>query len=624
MKVTLLVWKRQTALLVIGTLFLTSVLLRAQTASEESDQLPYRFLLVISDQWDDPGSYILEGNNEFRLVAALLKAWGIPFDIRRLDQQRLDAYHLIDREGRSRYGTIIWDARLGEEREAEIEIVEHLIQEQTVNLVVLGDTLETARLSGLAGVEYISEFILPDNLSCNGDHFITRRLSRPCEAFLEEGEEYVPGYKVSADTARIVASRGASPFLTVRILRSGARVVWFGAHREALQITKPILRELLKRSLIWAQGYALYREYGRSALLEMHDMGTSDRTFLPYWHYPTLTEEEIREEIIKPLKRHDAVLNQVVNTGYVDRKTERILNPWTLEAIPDELDKTIFHDYVSCKRGLDAGLREGVFEIQSHGWTHMLPDLDSSPGPFWTAPVDGVASLNWYNEFADQLRGEDIPAATQRFHLLRSVEYIQQDFGVIPLFVRAGGGAYSVSSPAHTGRVAARIGFGLTRLAAPTYLGDDLIINLRPFVPSKSWAYDEEIKGADLSWSDDGPLFIYFHDRDVALDGQALQRLLTNLGEDVDYFSANEYCGYLHAQVRSSEAPNDALTLIVHYDDHYGQYFKTHASTWTLHLSDWRLESFGGRVPQRRVVTFPPGIGDHHLRLTKNGEIVTD
>src|SRR5450631_3533886 len=82
-------------------------LVRAQTP------LPYRFLLVIGDQWKDASSTIIEDGGEFQIVAALLKSWGLPFDILRLDEQRLDRYHLLDRDGRPRYGTIIWDAGPG-------------------------------------------------------------------------------------------------------------------------------------------------------------------------------------------------------------------------------------------------------------------------------------------------------------------------------------------------------------------------------------------------------------------------------------------------------------------------------------------------------------------------------
>src|SRR2546427_10234152 len=88
------------------------------------------------------------------------------------------------------------------------------------------------------------------------------------------------------------------------------------------------------------------------------------------------------------------------------------------------------------KRGLDAGLAAGVFSIESHGWTHMLPDLEAPPGPFWDAPMDGVGSLDWYNEFGDALRKQEVPAVTQRLHLSRSIAYRRDDFGVVPLGIR--------------------------------------------------------------------------------------------------------------------------------------------------------------------------------------------
>src|SRR5512132_452660 len=67
-------------------------------AADERQPLPYRFLLVISNQWKDPASYLIEGGGEFQVIATLLKIWGLPFEILRLDQQRLNRYHLIDRE----------------------------------------------------------------------------------------------------------------------------------------------------------------------------------------------------------------------------------------------------------------------------------------------------------------------------------------------------------------------------------------------------------------------------------------------------------------------------------------------------------------------------------------------
>ena len=569
--------------------------------------LPYRFLLVISGQWKDPASYVIEGGDEFAVLAGLLKTWGLPFDILRLDQQRFDRYYLLDREGQPRYGTIIWDAGPGGLKEKGAEFLEALVREHGVNLVALGDTVAAREVAGLAGLEYVSEYALATDLVVAREHFITRDLKGREKEFLPGGGRQ-RGDKVILQGATVLVTRGALPFLAVREFDKGGRVAWLDAHRPSAQLARQIVRDLFKRCLVWAQGYALYPVYPKSIILEMHDAGASDKTFLPYWHYPNLTEEQIRDRIIAPLKRRKAVLAQVVNTGYVDRKTERILNPWRQERVLDELDGKTIHDYASLKRGLDAGLREGVFEIQSHGWTHMLPDLDSPPGPFWNAPLDGVATLGWDNEFGDRIRDREIPAATQKLHIERSIEYIQEDFGVTPLFIRPGGGEFSRTYANHTGRIAARLGFGLARLASPYYLGRDLVVALGPVISQRTWAYDQELSAAGIPWTVDGPFFLAFHDRDVALDPGAVERLLGSLGDGVRYMTPDEYCGYLHAEVERDPAAGNSLSLRVRYRQPYGRFFTSHSSIWTLHLADETRR-------EKQTIEIPPGLGPHALRL---------
>jgi peptidoglycan/xylan/chitin deacetylase (PgdA/CDA1 family) len=354
--------------------------------------------------------------------------------------------------------------------------------------------------------------------------------------------------------------------------------------------------------------------------MELHDMGTSDKTFLPYWHYRTLSEDEIRTAVMKPLKRHHAVLTAVVNTGFIDRKTQRILNPWKQTKVLDELDGKTIHDYESTKRGLDAGQREGVFEIQSHGWTHMLPDLDSPPGPFWTAPLDGVATLGWDNEFGDRVRDREIPALTQKLHMERSIDYLREDFGVTPVFIRPGGGEFSRTWVNHSGRIAAQLGFGLTRLAAPYYLGRDSVIALGPVAPQISWAYDKQLSPSEIPWTVDGPVFLAFHDRDVAKDMSAVERLLNGIGDGVRYMTAGEYCAYMHAEVERDVVEANVLSLAVSYNDHYCRYFASHASTWTLHLSPELQTDL--KAPEKQTVVVPKGLGRHIVRTGVGGVVV--
>ena len=91
------------------------------------DVKPFRVLLVIGDQWEDPASFVVDmprapGEKlnyddkenhmhtwDFHNIVLLLKSWGIPFDIVRLDQQILNRYMFLDMDGNPKYGTIIWD-----------------------------------------------------------------------------------------------------------------------------------------------------------------------------------------------------------------------------------------------------------------------------------------------------------------------------------------------------------------------------------------------------------------------------------------------------------------------------------------------------------------------------------
>lgn len=573
--------------------------------------VPYRFLLVIGNQWKDPSSRLIEAGGEFPIVVTLLKTWGLPFDILRLDQERFDSYYLMDRQGRPRYGTIIWDADANLGAPKDLALLSTLVKDHKVGLVALGDTAANPPVATLTGVEYAGEYHLSDDLVFSDSHFITRGLAGRKK---ELNGPSVSGSRVSVKEAAAVVRCGQNPLLTVREIPGGGRVAWLDAHRASARIGTPILRDLFKRTLVWAQGYALYAEYPKSILLFMDDIGTSDRTYLPYWHYRTLNEQDIRKGIIEPLQRHRAVLMMDIITGYVDRKARRIVSPWTQQVI-DELDGKTFHDYVSAKRGLDAGQREGVLEIQCHGYTHMLPDLESPPGPFWTVPMDANVPHGFDEEFGDNLRKKDVPAITQRFLMERGLQYLREDFGAIPLFVINGGSGKSLSYPHHSARLAAEMGFGLGHFNAVWYLGEDMALAMEQVVHSGSWAHDRSLTAADIAWTIDAPQFLVFHDRDVSIDVTSVDRLLTNLGPGVRYMTANEYCGYLHARVQRDGRSAGALAL--NYDEHYCRYFADHSSTWVLHLSDDIRRELKTSVPEKRIVTIPKGTGRHVVRFSE-------
>ena len=555
---------------------------------------PYRFLLVAGSQWDDDASFLIAHPSEFQITAALLKTWGLPFDIFRLDQQSLDRYHLLDRDGAPRYGAIIWDAPGAHSR--DLALLSDL-NAQGVSFIILGDTVQTPEIAALAGLRYVSPYKASDPARFDRDHFITRPLAgREPELLANTGFSYA-GSKIALESARPIAFRGAAPFVTVREDPGRGRVVWLDLARTVPQFQNQFIRDLLKRGLVWAQGYALFPEYGRSLILFMDDWGSSDKTYLPYWHYKTPTEDEMRAGLIEPLKKHRAVMDLNVNTGFVDRKTRRILSPWN-QRVVDAIDGQTIHDYASTKRGIDAGVAAGVFSIESHGWTHVLPDLDSPPGPFWDAPMDGIGSLDWYNEFGDNLRHREIPAATQRLHLLRALECLREDFNVVPQILRPGGSLYSKSPANSTAVIAAQMGFGLLTADQAFYLGPDFAISLEPVSRKKGWVYNQPISAADIPFTPDAPAWLGFHDRDLALDHSSVARLLDALGPRIHYMNGAEYSAYLHAAVSQSRT---GFTLA--YDPHYCAFFATHPSRWTLQRSNG----------DQQTIEVPPGTGTHPI-----------
>jgi len=590
---------------------------RAHAASP----LPYRFLIVINDQWKDPASEVIEEADEFSMLCALLKSWGLPFEIYRLDQQRFDAYHLLDRAGRARHSTIVWDAPGAVLEKQSADLLRSLVADQGVGLIAFSDTVTTPVIAELTGVKETGPYSSAEPFLITKEHFITRGIAggepppHPITKLLRNqwtAADKAPfrGREVTLEAGTYaLASRAGHAALTVRDGGEAGHVAWLDPDRASGQIYRQRWRDLLKRTIVWANGYALYEEYPRSVMLSMDDMGAADKTFYPGWHYQTLSEELIRSGIIEPLQRHHAVIVENIVTGFVDRKTHRVLNPWQQKAV-DELDRSVVHDYASTKRGLDAGQKAGVFDIESHGWTHMPPDLDSPPGPLWGAPpASAVVQLNWYKEFGDEIRRAEIPAIVQRVHLQRGIDCLEEDFGVRPVSVVAGGGLSSHSMANNTLRLAAKMGFGLAQPESTCYLGHDLCLTLEPVLPRVQWQYDRPLAAAEMPWTIDAPIFLGFHDRDVAMDPGSLDRLLDNLG-GVRFMTFAEYCAYLHADVAREDSP-DRLTLKVTYDPAYCDFFRRHASTWVLHVSDDRRTKMEPGAGEREPIRFDAGPMTH-------------
>ncbi|MEW6745913.1 MAG: hypothetical protein AB1486_24500 [Planctomycetota bacterium] len=611
----------------IAFAIVTSIVgLTGASAVEPRVDRPNRVLLVIGDQWHDANSYLIGAEYPSRFkedlspetdllqLVTLFKSWGIPFDIVRLDQEILNLYHFIGPDDKPRYGAIVWAAdQEGRLAPQDYRALRAAVESYGISLIALSNRIKEATIQELLGVEYAGYQMTADDTQVVTEHFISRGLPTHLDD-TDTPRSFKYRVRASGAGTNVIAVQGAQPQITVRELSPaasatrGASAIWIGGdHQRMLEYQN--LRTLLKRALVWAVGFALVKEWERCVIAEMDDPGGAQCAWLDHWHYPTLKEEEIRKHLIEPLREHGAVIAINVVPGFVDDGERRVVPAWA-QRFSDAFG--VEQDFASTKRGLEEGLREGVFEIQSHGWTHMQPDLESPPGPWWGAPADGEkAEIGWYREFYDIRRRCEIAPAEQTFRMKTSVRWIEHQFGVSPLSLICGGGANSKEYANDTFVLAARAGFGSVEWC---YAGKDLVLR-------RSLFHNTPDVPAMTSTPPDG------HDRGITMDPAGFLALFHDWS-GYRFMGWNEYIAYTHAAVEGEAGAQ--LLIKIDYDPHYCRFFERKSSNWILHTADWlRAGHSAGEVtikidgetkartslPEVLPIAVPAGTGRHTVEI---------
>lgn len=600
---------------------------------------PYRVLLVV-ETWSDPESFLVDHEKDsFQPVAAMLKAWSVPFDILRLDQQHLDDTYLLSRAGEARYGLVIWLADLPSYKNQDVDSLSDAAQAGTSLLVIKSRFLDPT-LERLLGDKFREVYTATTPLRITQPHFITRELAAGGLNALKTDWDFATRYWIEPQRATVLIDQAGHPVLTTNQITDDSSALWLGVPDITLLRDSSYWAEIFFRSLVWSLGYVIQPnvDYAHAIEIEMDDWGTADKGFLSYWHYLEPDENTLRERLIIPLKKHHAIVAANVITGYVDRKSRRVVSPWE-QKFTDAWG--LHQDYASTRKGLLDAVAAGVLQIESHGWDHMEPDLESPPGPWWTADLKGEASADgWYSEFADHRRGVEIPAAVQLFHMNRGIEDIEKDFQQRPLELRPGNGGWSKSEFNNTGRLAARAGFGLFH-AEPDYyyyLDRQLVLDMTGISPHFTTSYDrlDELQANLARRHADGPVMVVFHDRDISLGHDFVETFLDALPKGYRTISANEYIGILHTRITSS-ATETGWQLIFNYGNPYCAFFAKHPSSWRLWLSDQlqeKIQKLGSlrlntdkepSAPVRAqdfsrqplIIQIPPGLGSHVWKLSE-------
>jgi hypothetical protein len=633
---------------------------------------PFRVLLIIGDQWTDPLSYNIDfrrvKGEEFIDVVTMLKIWGVPFDILRLDEQRLQINRFLDGEAKPNYGCIIWMADPDKLKgySANYETLKRAVEEYGISMITLFDNIKTPEVAGLSGINYIrtSNIILGRNREkflITGNHFITSEAngtSLPDRTLKnvsgvpaangitpepeDTGEDPESISLVSCtvkDSVRVLASIGTTPQMIVRDVSDETKVVWIGGGKEWFR-KYPVMRKIFRKALVCCIGYGIFNDtFANGYIFIMDDVGCSEHAWSLRWHYPTPAKDTLIKYLIEPLERNGLMMVQNITPGFADPEKKIIVPPWSVRPFTDIFGNR--QDYGSTKEGLDEGIRRGVFEIQPHrAWSHMNWDLDSPPGPWWGSPVGGeLAVTDWYNEIVDVRRGrKPVPSNDLLFIYKTGIDAIKKAFGIVPLAaeVRTGAEVTNDSNGGDDiGRIAAIAGLGVSR---ECYVGIDRTIEFSMMMPEQFTCHD-----LDLTAKTDNPADQTEAGWDNLLKMTTEELLRSkiaggrriNLHDNLNWIESkknkywmgfNETCAYLHSQISGSG--ENGLAVELYYDDHYCKYFEKKPSRWTLELSDELMEKLDSEAlvlvdgqsanikpAPRQIITIPPGTGKHKIEL---------
>lgn len=585
-------------LIILGAMIFVFAQSFNETAAAGISLKPYRVLIVIDvDFQGNSQSYVDSSDWAFNDVASLLKLWSVPFDVLRLDQNKLSTSDFLDGQGNVKYGVIIWNCNpyALPSGSQDWTILTTAVQNYGISLISLANTFGDITIQDLLGINYVYTAYtrMTDPFNITVDHYITRGMvgmSIPAGNPGQEGTMGGYGCQITFDTSKVtvLASQGNWTQLAVRDLSDTTKTVWIGGNRDNEFDLSPVMANILRNSIAYCMGYLVTKTYPNTVMLEMDDPGSSASAYLQSWHYPVLTKAQIEASIIVPLQLHNATLAVMYVPGYAESVDNSTLKSWTVDWVdPFGTEQNLTSNYL----GILEGMSKGVLQVESHGWTHMAPDLAG-----WYDNSTEWANPTWYVEFYDERHNQSVDAATQNQHLNMSIQWIQEAFGTWPLsFVPPEYGISGSPSPGnvpanYTYRLAALQGFGLAiDENGYYYLGKDMV--LASMRMTRTYSLDN-VSGIrqrlEEGW--DVPVEAYFHEKDIATGTPGfLSSYLNKLeasGNSTEtpvqhYISQDEFIAYLHSQISTAN-----LTFTFEYDNHYCKAFDNYSSSWSLELTD--------------------------------------
>jgi hypothetical protein len=330
-----------------------------------------------------------------------------------------------------------------------------------------------------------------------------------------------------------------------------------------------IIRECIRENSGWGM---VNVNLENTMILRMDDPGTAERVYLKGYDTKILGKEDW-EEIIKLLKKYEAKLSVMYIPLWLDdgnfkngrlfiqgkeiteRKQGAMYYSKNVVFLKNTgNNKTLTYDYTSEFLALKEGLRSGWIDIESHGLTHVDPNVNR-----WLEAKDRYSNFKWYvSEFRHVCENRDCTEIEQSKVAQESAKKIEEVFRVSPSTITPTGHEQSRNSE----EIAHINGYKLFSSDYHSLCKNGVIIR-----NDKIRSIFFEATEPDSSFADAGyPVVGVFHDYDIVRRGVTwLEEIIRGWGKHgiKRFMTLRELAGYLCA---SFEAYQDHDVLYVEVD----------------------------------------------------------
>jgi hypothetical protein len=556
-------------LIIILSVFFLSV----KIDKEELEQINLRVLLLTSEDVIKSTSYTVRDNTIFGLYnhfnheetavfmnyLDLISSNNIPYDIFIYKDGNLEMDSLVE-DRILKYSVIIIAMPLNNVSDSSINTIKNISKKYGVSVISSYDYLDP-RLNEIFGISDVLNDEEFSNMKINKGFLLKEEVKN----LSTNNKNYSKFKKVTVHKDAIIIAR-SFPELDPLIISKKygkAKNYYFAFQKKDFLNDFGITHNLVRSSIIENSGSGMaFIDLTGYVVLRMDDPGSAIKIYSDYCHYPELNKNKW-ENISQILNKYNFTLNIGYCSGWVDdgNSTRGILYVNQTEIKDKEREcgkiynsrEIIYTDkegwlpkeewnYIEEYQSLLELSKKGAIDIESHGYTHMNPNLE-----LWCGSKKYFS--NWWKvELGDMEKDKmDTPPSynEQRFIIEKSSSDIEELFNKSPT---------TLILPCHrrseyTDFIAKDKGFKLVSSNILTIIKkDNLIRNDKIIAVSLNDTKEEHLlSGYPMVW--------FFHDFDISTKGVIwFEEKLKELTENNNInkiITLRELTGYLNSVIET-------------------------------------------------------------------------